>query len=733
MGSDSAPRLARALVFAVAAALVSVHVIRAVGRIPGDPAAGLTIIAAAAAILALEFRPMPWPRSAWPRVVAQLACGFVAVVPAGASVGLLAVPAGAVFLQGLWPLVPPLIGASAWVQAVRTDSARDTVDMCVTILLGGMVLYAVTTLAALAARVHGTRLTLAAAAVTAERLRIAEGLDADLASGLARIRELAAKEDPDALDGLLADARATLAATRAGAAGLRSLSLAPESASARALLQSAGIATDVVTGHTEPLGPAGTVLATVLRQAVAAVVGGGDARTCRIVTGEAGGQVTLRVVSDGVRTAAFGTDVWDGFGSGPVSGSADPAGPAGFASGPEAGHTLAQRVRAAGGRLAAGLEADGRFAVEASVPVTPSAAEPVDVPELRRASLLYYVLLAAFSVRTLLYVPAALIAPALAVLAVLCTLQAVYSVRDEKRHSEAALVLFAALTYVPMPVFGQNWIASLGLLAGSLLIALPVPLGVPVVAAALGVGGVLADANGTSAVSAVLNALVTCLVVYGMLRLTRLVRELQQANDGLARAAVVGERLRAARDLHDLLGHGLAAILLKAELARRLRAADPVRCLAEIRDVARLAARGEQELRALTGGAGALAFGDELASAAAVLAAADVAVETEGGELAVPPDAGAVLGVVLREAVTNVLRHSSARHVRIAVALTGDVVRLDVENDGVAAVAGAEPGAEAGAPGSGVGGLALRLAEHGGTLTAGPDDGWYLLRAELPR
>ena len=692
-GSDSPPRLARGLVFAVAAALVSVHVFKAASRIPGDPAAGLTIVAACLAILALEFQPATWPRMA-----AQLVCGFAAVVPAGASVGLLAVPVGAVFLQGLWPLVLPVLGATAWVQVVRTDSVRDTVDMCVTVLLGGMVLYAVTTLAAFAARVHETRLTLAAAAVTTERLRIAEGLDTDLSSGLGRIRELAAKQDPDVLDGLLTDARATLAATRATAADLRSLSLTPESASARALLRSAGIEAEVVSGHTEPLGPAGTVLATVLREAVTAVVRVGDARRCLIVTGEAAGQVTLRVVSDGVRTAALGTDVLDG---------------------------LAERVRASGGRLAAGLEADGRFAVEASVPATPSAAEPVDAPELRRAGVLYYLLLAAFCVRTLLYVPAALIAPALVVLAVLCTLQVVYSVRDEKRHSEAALVLFAALTFAPMHAFGQNWIASLGLLTGSLLVALPLPLAVPVVAAALGVGGLLAAADGTSALSAVLNALVTCLIVYGMLRLARLVRELQQANEGLARAAVVGERLRAARDLHDLLGHGLAAILLKAELARRLRASDPERCLAEIRDVERLAAQGERELRALTGGPRELSFGDELASAAAVLAAADVAVEVEGEELSVPPDTGAVLGVVLREAVTNVLRHSTARHARIAVTATEAAVRLEVENDGV--------GADVGSPGSGVGGLTLRLAEHGGTLTAGPDDGWYLLCAELPQ
>ncbi|MFD0638653.1 sensor histidine kinase [Catenulispora yoronensis] len=313
------------------------------------------------------------------------------------------------------------------------------------------------------------------------------------------------------------------------------------------------------------------------------------------------------------------------------------------------------------------------------------------------------------------------------------------------------MVLFAVLTYLPTHWFGQNWIASLGLLAGSLAIALPWRLAIPAVAAALGVGGVLAAWDGASAVSAVLNALVTCLIVYGFLRLARLVRELQLASEGLARAAVVSERLRAARDLHDLLGHGLTAILLKAELARRLAVADPERCLAEIRDVERLAAQGESELRALTGGVRGLSFADELSSAAAVLAAAEVTVEVEGDEVAVPAEVGAVFGAVLREAVTNVLRHSTARYVRIAVLEVGvvevgggigdgAVVRLEVESDGVADSTGGQSGALdasgvsglSGASGSGIGGLMMRLAEHGGTLTAGPDDGWWLVRAELP-
>ncbi|MFD0638655.1 hypothetical protein ACFQ9X_50945 [Catenulispora yoronensis] len=145
--------------FAVAAALVSVHFFKALGRLPSDPAAGATILVACLAVLGLELRP-----ASLVRIATQLGCAFVAVGLAGASVGLLAVPVGAVLLQGWWPLVPPVLGAAAWIQAVRTDSVRDTADTVTMILLGGMMVYAVTTLGALAARVHGTRLTLAAAA-----------------------------------------------------------------------------------------------------------------------------------------------------------------------------------------------------------------------------------------------------------------------------------------------------------------------------------------------------------------------------------------------------------------------------------------------------------------------------------------------------------------------------------------------------------------------------------------
>ncbi|MEW1910924.1 histidine kinase [Kitasatospora sp. NPDC085895] len=694
-------RPARALVIAVAAALASVHLLKGVARTPAEPGSGTAVVAACLALVALQLRHLRPARTGpagapahpgW--TAAELAVGFLAV-GLGASIGLLCLPAASLLLERRRVLLALAAAGAVLVEAERAVGVREAVDLLVTVALGGVMLYAVTTLALLASRVHAARLTLVASAVTDERLRIAADLRSELSAGLAQIHDLAARQTPQALAPLIAVARRTLAAARATAAELRSLSLAPEAASARALLVSAGVAADIRIGHREPLGPAGTVLATVLREAVTAVVRIGDARRCEVGTEERAGRVMLRVVSDGVPTAALGADVLD---------------------------DLAERVRAVDGRLTAGLEPDGRFAVEAAVAATPAPTAAADPPELRTALGLYHFLLAAFCVRSLMFVPLPRLGLGAACALAFCAFQIRFSIHDATRHARLALVASAVLALLPLPWLGANWIGAAGILAGSLVIALPLRAGAALAGLMAVAAGAISGGPAASVVSTAVDVLITCVVVFGVLRLVRLVRELQRAGAGLARAAVVGERLRAARDLHDLLGHGLAAILLKAELARRLAETDPRRCREELADVVRLADRGRAELGAVAEDGPRLSLAAELASAAAVLGAAGIAVELE--EEPVPETAGTVLSVVLREAVTNVLRHSRARHVRIAVAAAGDAARLEVENDG------APDGVTA--PGSGIGGLSVRLAGAGGTLTAGPDDGWYLLRAEVP-
>ncbi|MGW2546751.1 hypothetical protein ACWC5I_39245 [Kitasatospora sp. NPDC001574] len=537
---DVAPRSSRAPVGGVAAAVASVHLLKGLARLPAEPGAGLAVVVACLLLVAVQLRHVePGLRRAVPAAppvawtLTELAVGWLAVVPLGVSIGLLCLPAASLLLERRRTPLFLLGGAAALTEAARSGSARTVVDLMLILVIGAAMLYAVTTLALLATRVHAARLTLAASAVTAERLRIAAGLQAGLAEGLREVRGLALRKDPAVLDALIATARRTLAATRATAAELRSLSLAPEAASARALLASAGIAADLRIGHSEPLGPAGTVLATVLREAVTAVVRVGDARRCEIVTGERAGQVVLRVVSDGVPTAALGAEVLDG---------------------------LADRVRSVGGSLTAGLEPDGRFAVEAEVAATPAPAALADPPELRTVLGLYVLVLGTFCVKAVLFVPVPLLGLGVPCLLLLCGLQVRFATRDAARPARLLLLGSAALAFLPLPWFGRNWIGAVGILAGALLFALPPRAGLALAGAAAVAGGLVtgglipggtvgggAAGGGGGAVPglfAAVDVLISCVVVHGVLRLVRLVRQLQRAGAGLARAAVVTERLR---------------------------------------------------------------------------------------------------------------------------------------------------------------------------------------------
>lgn len=247
----------------------------------------------------------------------------------------------------------------------------------------------------------------------------------------------------------------------------------------------------------------------------------------------------------------------------------------------------------------------------------------------------------------------------------------------------------------------------------------------------VGAGAAMLGLGTAALVNYVVSTLVTGLVVYGLVRLARLVRDLQAAGEELARAATVQERLRAARDLHDLLGHSLAAILLKCELARRLAGVDADRARGELAEVVDMAEQARRDLRAATGGDAELSLDAEMRSARSVLAAAGVEAEVEAGhtvpEGAVPDGrTSAVLGTVLREAVTNVLRHSAATRCAIRTGRDGGAVWLVVENDGL------DPDAPRTSPGSGIGNLSTRLAPVGGTLSARADgQGRFRLEARV--
>ncbi|WP_051450498.1 sensor histidine kinase [Actinospica robiniae] len=216
----------------------------------------------------------------------------------------------------------------------------------------------------------------------------------------------------------------------------------------------------------------------------------------------------------------------------------------------------------------------------------------------------------------------------------------------------------------------------------------------------------------------VMSLVVLTWVSYSLIRLSQLVVVLREARRDLAREAVVRERTRMARDLHDLVSSSLSALALQGEACRRLLASDPVAAYARFAVLAELAQRARAELEALAVSPAVLRTDDEVAAALSVLESVGVRPEVSVPPDPLPPGVDAALAVVLREAVTNVVRHSRAGICTIAITSTAELVRLRVVNDGVASAPRAGVGAvEQGAGGSGLLGMAERT---GGRVSAGP-------------
>lgn len=156
---------------------------------------------------------------------------------------------------------------------------------------------------------------------------------------------------------------------------------------------------------------------------------------------------------------------------------------------------------------------------------------------------------------------------------------------------------------------------------------------------------------------------------------------LRLAHDEIEHLAKVAERERIARDLHDVLGHTLSLIVLKSELASKLSDRDADRARDEIRDVERIARDALAEVRSAVRGYRAGGFDAEVAHARKTLATAGIETTCEVSKVQLPPAHEAVLSLALREAVTNIVRHSGARQVRIALH-ADEACHLTVSDDG---------------------------------------------------
>ena len=227
------------------------------------------------------------------------------------------------------------------------------------------------------------------------------------------------------------------------------------------------------------------------------------------------------------------------------------------------------------------------------------------------------------------------------------------------------------------------------------------------------------------------------LIGIGMIAVSRLVvtvRELEAARREIAQLAaaeaVAKERLRFARDLHDLLGHSLSSITLKSELAGRLLPAAPEKAAEEVRDIEVVARRSLREVREAVTGYRQPTLDEELYGAREMLEAAGIACRIENGAGRLPNATDTVLAWTVREGVTNVIRHSRAGLCEIRTTQDGEEVRVEVKDDGKSS----SP-RQAGnySNGSGLAGLAERVAASGGDFEAGQlHEGGFCLRVSLP-
>lgn len=190
--------------------------------------------------------------------------------------------------------------------------------------------------------------------------------------------------------------------------------------------------------------------------------------------------------------------------------------------------------------------------------------------------------------------------------------------------------------------------------------------------------------------------------------------------------ATIAERERISRDLHDLLGHTLSLITLKAELAGKLAGRDLDACRREIADIEHCARNALAEVRSAVTGYRMTGLQHELASARATLDAAGVALTADVAPVAIPAAAENVLALALREAVTNIVRHAGASRCDVSLGLEGGMILFRIADNGALRQAGS-----ALRHGNGLCGMQERVDSIGGQLSMRANNG-LALELRLP-
>jgi signal transduction histidine kinase len=574
----------------------------------------------------------------------------------------------------------------------------------------GLSCFAIVRLADLVRELHATRAELAPLEVARERLRIARSLRAVLGAHLTVIiragREACADLDRAHVAEIVAVGRRSLAEVRSIADDYRDRSLDAEVEAARSVLAAAGVPVSIDAPPDRLPEHVDAALAAVLRRTVIAALRHGTPEHCSI---ELDGSARLRVSFVGLATAPLR----------------------------EALEDAAEEIADLGGRLDVGT------CVEAQIPVgrrprAPRARGPVAtapwlawavllVLEIDHAGTAALNMLWFHNFTAVRYDPFQVVLAATA-LPLIGALQ-LHHVRPRKDGSpprawqwtlslQVVLLLTAVAVEgeaVPTPYAGLvagvvlfhvrpawSWgIAALLVFASPLLYGPHFPFGTYLIHISLG--------------------LCMTVVVYMLCRLPVLVQQLAEARRELARMAVLQERLRISRDVHDLLGFQLSAIVVKGEFIDRLVTTDPRAARGHLAELVATAEQALTAVRSITQEPTDFSLAEEAENARSMLRAAGIETRIDLSST----NAGSLLAIVLREAVTNVVRHAHARTCEIDTSLAAGSVRLRVSNDGALAEA-------TGRPGTGLANLRSRVEEAGGRLTARREDDRFTLIAELP-
>jgi signal transduction histidine kinase len=641
-----------------------------------------------------------------------------------------------------WPAFAAVVVSTGFTQSIVDFTWLNVVYILVNSATAGLFVYGLTRLARLVTALHEARGELARTAVAHERLRFARDLHDLLGASLSAIApkvELTlqlVRRDPERarqeLSEILRISRRALADVRSIVRLYQENSLDDETDTLASMLAASNVELRMdldlrgLPPHTR------SALAAVLREGVAYLLRHRAMEHCEIVLGRQGDSVSVAIIKDAAGDRAAAAPGGQGF------------------------DELSATVSRMAGEVAVEAEGDGRVRLHVTLPVTARSpqgpAEAADGPTAstphvatRLAGALVVAVLCGVFLQAVGRLPYETkdvrdIALGTVYLIPALVLQLAYFSRPGARLRSPTgyllLGLQALVVYVPLLQLQLPWTGLQGFVAGSALLVLRPALGWSVFAAVvasvawaqIGYGDILAPHIRPRHVGQnILIAMNMGLIVYGLTWMARTVRQLRAVRRELAQAALAETRLRFVRDLHDLLGLSLSAIALKCDLAHRLilRDADRARTeLGKVRDISRQALA---DVRSVASGYHEMSLEEECGTAESLLATAELDVRMDLGYGDLPSEVSTVLATVLREGVTNVLRHSKGTSCEIVVRTHGDEVRLHIVNDGVT-----EPPQED-HWGSGIRNMSDRVAALGGTLTAECEgDGRFRLSARVP-